>query len=69
MTQRFELLVKAMQRAPKASQRAEPCQVSESRPAQANPVRLQVALAAWRSDLPRRVFFAPARQRPVPWRD
>jgi hypothetical protein len=40
MTQRFELLEKAMQRTLKASQRAEPRQVSESRPAQANPVRL-----------------------------
>jgi len=40
LTHGFELLAKAMQRALKASQRAEPRQVSESRPAQANPVRL-----------------------------
>jgi len=60
--QRFELLVKAMQRALKANQLAARRQVSENRPAQANPVRLSLALAVWRSDLPLRAFFAQARQ-------
>ena len=43
VTQRFELLVKAMQPALKASQPAEPRQVSEKRPEQAKLARLETA--------------------------
>src|SRR5213076_1140738 len=50
------LVVKATQRALKANQLAARRQVSENRPAQANPVRLSLALAVWRSDLPLRAF-------------
>jgi hypothetical protein len=53
----------------KASRLVEPRQVWENRLVQAKLESPYPVLAAWRSDPPRRAFFAPTRRLLPPWRD
>jgi hypothetical protein len=70
-TQTFDLPAKRMQgeRTLKASRLVEPRQVWENRLVQAKLESPWPVLAAWRSDLPRRAFFALTRRLLPPWRD